>query len=131
MHPALGPAALLRVQADAAGVRQQSLGILGHKLRRGVFHLDVCRGAVQVLALRAATHFLVVGHRAVGAGNGHRAVEMVPDVLQQLHQFIAHEDRVGAVLAGKLPYLKVGAQFLLAVPGERIAFDSHNFSPPF
>ena len=37
------------------------------------------------------------------------------------------ENHVGAVLAGKLFYLKIGAQFLLAVFGEGIRFDSHGF----
>ena len=131
MHPALCPACLDGIAANAAPVVQQAFRVCCHVLHAGARHLNVRSAAKQVLAALGAAHLGVVCGGAVAAGNGHCLAEMLPDTLEQQHQRLVHKDLVRTILAAKLPHAEVRCQQLCPVLGKTILSDHLSTSFPY
>lgn len=109
------------IPANPAPAGKQQLGIGCNGVHRGVRHPDVGGTAIEMLAVaRGVFDCGVVGGGAVSAGQAYGLTEVIPDVLQDLHQYAVHKDRVGSVAAGKLSDTEVLAQPFLALFGERV-----------
>ena len=98
---------VLRVAPDAAPPGQQGLGVVGHGGHTHTFDVEVRRPAQQVLAGLAAADGGIVGSGAVAAGDMQGLSEVLPDALEQHHQFLVDEHDVAA-LAPKLPHPEAG-----------------------